>query len=86
MSDAPAPNKPLVSFSVGPLSVSLWENDVQGADRKFKSVTIRKMFTNRDGHPDARTVSINTAEVGCLAGLLQKMEEAVIQQQEATPL
>ena len=85
MSDAPAPHKPLVSFSVGPLSVSLWENDVEGTERKFKSVTIRKTFTNREGQPDARTVSINTAEVGCLAGLLTRMEEAVIQQHETIP-
>jgi hypothetical protein len=85
MSDSPSPNKPLVSYSVGPLSVSLWENDVEGKERKFKSVTIRKTFTNRDGQPDARTVSINTAEVGCLAGLLTRMEEAVIQQQAQDP-
>jgi hypothetical protein len=85
MSEGSEPRKPLVSFSVGPLSVSLWENDVKGTERKFKSVTVRKTFTNGDGQPDARTVSINTAEVGCLAGLLTRMEEAVINHQEAGP-
>jgi hypothetical protein len=82
MSDEP--RKPLVSYSVGPLSVSLWENDIEGTDRKFKSVTIRKTFQN-NGNLDHRTVSINTAEVGCLAGLLTKMEETVIQHHGDTP-
>jgi hypothetical protein len=77
--------KPLKSFSVGPLSVSLWENDIEGSDRKMKSVTVRKVFTNREGSSDHRSVSINPAEVGCLAGLLLKMEEAVVQQQGEMP-
>jgi hypothetical protein len=77
--------KPLVSFSVGAISVSCWENEVEGSERKFKSVTIRKAFQGKDGEMDSRTVSVNPSEVGCLAGLLSKMEEAVIQQQETVP-
>ena len=86
MSEPPESRKPLVSFSVGPLSVSLWENDVKGKDRKFRTVTIRKTFTNGEGQPDARTVSVNTAEVGCLAGLLTRMQDAVVQHQETEPV
>ena len=85
MSDVTEAKKPLVSFSVGSLSVSLWQNDVGGSDRKFKTVTIRKAFPGKDGEMDSRTVSINPAEVGCLAGLLTRMEEAVIQAHETTP-
>lgn len=76
-------NKPLISFAVGPLSVSLWENEIDGSERKMKSVTVRKTFTNRDGHLDHRTVSINTAEVGTLAGLLVRMSESVIEVRHA---
>jgi hypothetical protein len=81
MSDATETKKPLLGFSVGPLSVALWENDAETGDgtaRKFKSVTVRKVF-NKGGEMDARSISINPAEVGCLAGLLKKMEEAIIQ-------
>jgi hypothetical protein len=85
MSEGNEPKKPLVSFSVGSLSVSLWQNDVDGSERKYKTVTIRKTFPGKDGEMEARAVSINPAEVGCLAGLLGKMEEAVINHQETTP-
>jgi hypothetical protein len=86
MSDTKKP-KPLVSFSVAALSVSLWENDTDNGDgttRKYKTVTVRKSFSS-GGQMDSRTVSISPAEVGCLAALLHKMEEAVIQHQETTP-
>jgi hypothetical protein len=85
MSEGNEPKKPLVSFSVGSLSVSLWQNDVEGSERKYKTVTIRKTFPGKDGEMDSRAVSINPAEVGCLAGLLTRMEEAVIQAHETTP-
>ena len=81
MSEATETKKPLVGFSVGPLSVALWENDADAGDgtaRKFKTVTVRKVF-NKAGEMDARSISINPAEIGCLVGLLKKMEEAVIQ-------
>lgn len=87
MSDQNEGKKPLVSFSVGGLSVACWENDADAGDgstRKFKSVTIRKVF-NKSGEMDARSISINPAEVGCLAALLRKMEEAVIQHHGQTP-
>ena len=79
-SQEPKKRKPLVSYSVGPLSVSLWENDIEGTERKSKSVTIRKTFSS-NGQLDHRSVSINTSEVGCLAGLLHRMEDAVVQEQ-----
>ena len=85
MNEGNEPKKPLVSFSVGSLSVSLWQNDVEGSDRKYKNVTIRKTFPGKDGDMDSRAVTINPAEVGCLAGLLAKMEEAVIQHHEKVP-
>ena len=77
------PNKPLESFSVGGLSVSLWENKTDGNDggeRTFKTVTIRKAFYNRkESQLSSQAVSISPAEVACMIGLLKKMEEAVIQ-------
>ena len=78
--EEPRKRKPLISFTVGPLSVSLWENDIEGTDRKSKSVTVRKTF-NTNGQLDSRSVSINLNEVACLAGLLQRMEAAVVQEQ-----
>jgi len=81
----PQRRKPLVSFAVGSQSVSLWENDVEGSERTFKTVTIRKTFPGKDGELTSRSVSINPAEVACLAGLLAKMQEAVIQHQETVP-
>jgi hypothetical protein len=40
-----------VSYTVGPLSVSLGENEIGGSDRTWKSVTIRKTFNNKSpGH------------------------------------
>ena len=85
MSDAgESPNRPLESFSVGGLSVSLWENRTDGNDggeRTFRSVTIRKAyFSRKDNQLASQSVSIGPAEVACLIGLLKKMEEAVIQQ------
>ncbi len=71
-------NRPLVSFSVGGLSVSLWENAIDGSDRTFKSVTVRKMF-NKDGQADSRSITINPAEIGCMIGLLSRMESQVIE-------
>lgn len=85
MNDETEKRKPLVSFTVGSLSVSLWENDVEGSERKYKTVTVRKTFPGKDGERDSRSVSISPAEVGCLSGLLRKMEEAVIQHQETVP-
>ena len=43
-------NKPLLSFSVAGLSVSMWENTADKADggeRTYRSVTIRKSFFSR---------------------------------------
>jgi hypothetical protein len=77
------PTKPLESFSVGGLSVSLWENRTDGSegnDRTFRSVTLRKAYYNRkESQLASQSLSIGPAEVACLIGLLKKMEEAVIQ-------
>ena len=76
-------NKPLESFSVAGLSVSLWENTAEnndGTERTFKSVTIRKSFFNRkESQLASQTLSLNPSEVSCLVQLLRKMEDAVIQ-------
>jgi len=78
-----SPSKPLESFSVGGLSVSLWENRADtdgGNDRTFRSVTIRKAFFNRkENQLASQSVSVSPAEVACLIALLKKMEDAVIQ-------
>jgi len=76
-------NKPVESFSVAGLSVSLWENTAEntdGSERTFKSVTIRKSYFNRKvSQLASQTLSLNPSEVSCLAQLLRKMEDAVIQ-------
>lgn len=76
-------NKPLQSFSVAGLSVSLWENtadNADGSERTYRSATIRKAFFNRkENQLSTQTLSLTPAEVSCLAGLLERMEEAVIQ-------
>ena len=76
-------NKPLESFSVAGLSVSLWENkadNADGTDRTYRSVTIRKAFFSRkENQLTTQTLSLTPTEVSCLAALLRRMEEAVIQ-------
>ncbi len=89
MSEGTEPNKPILSFSVGAFSVSLWENAVEnddGTSRTYKSVTLRKSFYNRkENRLDAQTVTVNPPEIGCLVSLLQKMGEAVIQNRGDAP-
>jgi hypothetical protein len=88
MADEPQGNRPLESFTVGGLLVSLWENEADNADgttRKYRTVTIRKSFSNRNGELDSRTVSLNPGEVSCMVGLLHRIEDAVFQRSGQTP-
>lgn len=76
--------KPVVSFNVGGLSVALWENEREG--RVVRSVSVKKSFWDREKEEyDHRTVTLNLNEVSCLAGLLRKMEEAVINERSENP-
>jgi hypothetical protein len=73
--------KPLEGFSVGNLSVTLWENTFETPEgpRPVKSVSVRKTFYNKEKKDtEARTVSVDLQEIGCLIGLLSKMEAAVV--------
>lgn len=72
--------KPLKSFAVGPLSVAMWENQANdGSERTFRSVTISKAYFDKKVNDwDRQSVSINLTEVGCMVELLQRMEEAVV--------
>jgi hypothetical protein len=84
MSETQEPvNKPVESFSVSGLSVSLWENKADnddGSDRTYKSVTIRKSyFSRKENQLTSQTLSLTPVEVSCLVSLLRKMEDTVIQ-------
>jgi len=72
--------KPLKSFAVGPLRVAMWENPANdGSERTFKSVTISKAyFDKKENAWDRQSVSLNLTGVGCMAALLRRMEEAVV--------
>jgi hypothetical protein len=81
-------NKPLLSYSVAGLSVSMWENTADkpdGGERTYRSVTIRKAyFSRKENQLTTQTLSLTPAEVSCLAGLLERMEDAVIQKSGQT--
>ena len=65
--------KPLKSFTVGKLSVSLWDNG------QYKNVSVRKTFFNtKEKKPDHQAVSVDPSDVPCLIRLLRKMENEVI--------
>ena len=72
------PEGPITSFSVQGLSVSLWENESEG--RKYKNVSVKRSFFNKKKNEyENQTITLSPSEIGCLAGLLRKMEEAVVQ-------
>jgi hypothetical protein len=81
-------NKPLLSYSAGGLSVSMWENtadNADGSERTYRSVTIRKeFFSRKENQLSNQTLSLTPSEVSCLAGLLERMEEGVIQKSGQT--
>jgi len=74
--------KPVKSFAVGGLSVALWENEADNGDgtkRKYRSVTMRRCFYNKkESCLDTQTIHVSPEEVGCMAELLKRMEEAVV--------
>ncbi len=82
-----AENGPTVSFNVGGLSVALWENEREKGEGTRKSVTVRKSFWSAEKKGfEERSITLNVNEVSCLARLLQKMQEAVIERRgETTP-
>ena len=66
-------SKPVKSFTVGKLSVSLWENG------QYKNVSVRKTFFNtKEKKPDQQAVYIEPKDVPCLIRLLERMEDVVI--------
>lgn len=65
-------NRPKLSFKVWPFSIALWEKDNR------RSVSVSKS-QKKDGKYEDQTVWLNLSEVRCLSGLLQKMEESVIE-------
>lgn len=71
-------SKPIDSFSVGSFQIALWENQAEG--RTYKNVSVRKSFFNKkENKLDHQTLTLDPTELGCVAGLLRRMEEAVIQ-------
>jgi len=72
----------LKSFAVGGLSVALWENEADNGDgskRKYRSVTMRRCYFNKKENQTAtQTINVSPEEVGCMAELLKRMQEAVV--------
>jgi hypothetical protein len=81
--------KPLVSFSTGPFSVALWENEIDngdGSQRVAKSVSVRRVyFDKKENQLKDQKLSVNPAEVGALRLLLTQMEQAVIDRRGDAP-
>lgn len=75
-------NRPLISFGVGGYSVALWENPVDAGDgtqRTMRSVSLRRgYFNKKEGKLVEQKITINPAEVGCVAALLEQMERAML--------
>lgn len=84
MSETEVRNRPpLHSFSVQGLSVSLWENQndqEDGTVRTSRSVQVRKsFFSRRDNAFAEQKISLNPTELSCLAELLRRMEEHIVE-------
>lgn len=81
--------KPLVSFSVGPFSVALWENEVEngdGSQRVTKSVSVRRAyFDKKENQLKEQKMSVNPAEISAVRLLLGQMEQAVIDRRGDAP-
>jgi len=82
-------NQPLVSYSVGGLSVSLWENTYEnddGSQRSSKSVSLRRTyFSRKDKEFVEQKITMNPAELGCLRAMLKRMETAVMDERGEAP-
>jgi hypothetical protein len=77
-------NHPLESRAVGPYSAAIWQNTYRAADgteRTMKSVSLRRGYFDRKRNELVeQKLTINPAEVGCVIGLLQQMERALLSQ------
>lgn len=71
--------QPLKRFSIGQLSVSLWENeadDGEGGTRTFRSVTASKQYYDRKADEwKWQRLTLKQSEVGRLIELLGKISE-----------
>jgi hypothetical protein len=70
--------QPLKRFSIGQLSVSLWENEVEDGENKrsFQSVTASKQYYDRKADEwKWQRLTLKPNEVGHMIGLLEKIKE-----------
>jgi hypothetical protein len=86
--DAPAAkaaNKPVKSFRLHGISVSVFANNVtiEGRERTFHKVTMSKSYRDEEGNPQ-RTGSFDSSDIPVLSTLLDQAYEAVIEQQLVT--
>lgn len=76
--------RPMVSFHCGSLGAAYWETERRNGEGTRKSVSVRKSVYNKDRNEfDEMVIWLNVTEVSCLADLLAKMANAVVDQRGA---